>query len=878
MPVLYLFLIFLSFVFFRVFRLFQSVVESDSEDDVDSFVRKTMHPSCPAESTLFKKRRRYITWNSKPAIMVADLLKSKAVALKSREEFNMLERDEERWAECFEISRHKLNSSLTSCQDKNNRLRSEAKHLYELVLQECGPGLSVRKRRASQMRDILEELDDRQMQLETSIEEYEGIALAASANGVSRSENEASHEDLAEYVPVVHPIVHMTLDELDYPYDVVHYSNMSNGDSSKRNERNATAQDDTNGQTVKSSQVQIKERKERARNNKKRSASNDDDKIDLNEQDEEEDSDGTGFEANGRSGSVTEFCAMFAAVDGTVRLGEASLADLDPFFSDDEGEDGPAVAAVPFKGTSKSASGSAGAKATSATLKALTASQKAATLKAASTWDSSAEYQRECKLAEAFTMPKEKVKENGEIHWAQCVADASQCADLVRSSASKNQLVVPRTRLARGAGSSAVNLSAFAISRTPRGVPLIISPLSQYEDRYLGAVCGSLKDPSTSESSSSRSMTATPPPADPSPIAASKGSAEKKAIISAPSSASASRDEALRLEKQDAVAVHVSVHLPSSLIAAEDAALERCRLQSLAAAAENKIKRLRASNIEWCRQAVETGQSLTRSNGLFSQAQRDDLTEYKIIRRELLTYGIVTAKDTDPPLSPVGEYAPIVPHHVVGKGRGGGGPVNRKGVRSIRGLNFAAANAAMLGPSPTFPVEGVKGVACETANRAMLFSGSQLEPQWSYPIDPVSDPNLITFVDPNVTEEYVTYAEDGEEDDVDGDITGGQELLIGSKGKGKKGGKGGKGTVRTKVDEDGEMSESPIPEDSEDLGFLDSQSQGNNDSPMNSGAARKRGAGGKPVPMGALTNEAPVPANKRRGNASASSSAPNRRR
>jgi hypothetical protein len=38
-------------------------------------------------------------------------------------------------------------------------------------------GLS-RKRRASQMKDILEELDDRQYQLENSQEEYEKLALS----------------------------------------------------------------------------------------------------------------------------------------------------------------------------------------------------------------------------------------------------------------------------------------------------------------------------------------------------------------------------------------------------------------------------------------------------------------------------------------------------------------------------------------------------------------------------------------------------------------------------------------------------------------------------------------------------------------------------
>jgi hypothetical protein len=48
-----------------------------------------------------------------------------------------------------------------------------------------------------------------------------------------------------------------------------------------------------------------------------------------------------------------------------------------------------------------------------------------------------------------------------------------------------------------------------------------------------------------------------------------------------------------------------------------------------------------------------------KSKALFAQAIRDDLSEARMIRRELLHYGIVTAKDTDPPLSPVGDYVPL---------------------------------------------------------------------------------------------------------------------------------------------------------------------------------------------------------------------------
>ena len=95
-----------------------------------------------------------------------------------------------------------------------------------------------------------------------------------------------------------------------------------------------------------------------------------------------------------------------------------------------------------------------------------------------------------------------------------------------------------------------------------------------------------------------------------------------------------------------------------ALQVAEAEVLERCRLQSLAAAAANKIRRLRAANDDWSRQAHDVQATLQRCTSLFAQAAQEDVVERKTIRRDLLTYGIVTAKDTDPPLSPVARYPP----------------------------------------------------------------------------------------------------------------------------------------------------------------------------------------------------------------------------
>ena len=856
--------------------LTQSVIESDSEDDGDSFVRKSMHPPCPAESTVYKKRRRYITWNSKPAIMASDLQKCKAVAAKSREEFSSLERDEERWAECFEMARHRLNASLASCQEKNNRLRLEAKHLYELVVLECGPGLSSRKRRASQMRDILEELHDRQTQLQGNIDEYREVV--GGCEDVAKVDNASNGSCAVRCVPVIN----MTIDELDYPEDAMIWKGpATNAFDAKKKVA------PTENSIVPVPKVSgMQSRRDLGAKNIPRSRAaaieGEEDRNGDMDQDDGDDSDGVG----GGAGMVAEFCAMFAAVDGCVRLGEASLADLDPFFSDDEAEDGVLVA------TKGGVKGSGLAKASSASAKA-TAVQRAATLKAASTWDSYAEYQKECKLAEPFAVPRDKKQGGWEMHWAQCVADASQCPDLLKSGSAVGQVAVPRTRLARGIGSGAVTLSAFAISRTPRGVPLIISPLSQFEDRYLGAVCGSLTGtgvgvgaaftvsptatavvsaavPAVSQTAASEAVAnsgvgSTTPAAVPSPVAGSKVSSDKKAVNTF-SAASTCKEEAARCERQDAVAVHVDVMLPASLIAAEDAALERCRLQSLAAAAENKIKRLRASNIEWCRQASETSQSLQRSKALFSQAHREDLMESKMIRRELIARGIITAKDTDPPLSPVGEYLPAVPLHAVGKGKGGGGPVNRKGVRSIRGLNFAVANAAMQSSSPTPPpfISQFSGSAKPLVTVLTAEVMARL-------LEGVADDEGGSLVD-----DVSVVDQEDMEGEGEGDANGLTSSQDPSHAKGKEKAKTravkSKTVVKGKEEEVEVQLDSPANEE-EEASAIDSQSN-LGDSPMNNGSKKR----GKTVPVGGAVLEGTTAittaaAAKRRGNAAANSAA-----
>ena len=62
--------------------------------------------------------------------------------------------------------------------EHNHRLAVEAKQLYGMIVAECGPVISTRKRRAAQMRDVLEHMDHRQDILDHHLEEYMALALS----------------------------------------------------------------------------------------------------------------------------------------------------------------------------------------------------------------------------------------------------------------------------------------------------------------------------------------------------------------------------------------------------------------------------------------------------------------------------------------------------------------------------------------------------------------------------------------------------------------------------------------------------------------------------------------------------------------------------
>lgn len=115
------------------------------------------------------------------------------------------------------------------------------------------------------------------------------------------------------------------------------------------------------------------------------------------------------------------------------------------------------------------------------------------------------------------------------------------------------------------------------------------------------------------------------------------------------------------------------VTLPSSMFVAEDAVLERCKLQSAAASAQSKIRKLRHISIEWKKQLIDGQLALSRTEKTYQQAAQDDYQEAKRIRKELLNLGIASAGTDELPMSPIAETSGWGFANGNGFGRGGRG-------------------------------------------------------------------------------------------------------------------------------------------------------------------------------------------------------------
>ena len=157
-----------------------------------------------------------------------------------------------------------------------------------------------------------------------------------------------------------------------------------------------------------------------------------------------------------------------------------------------------------------------------------------------------------------------------------------------------------QTRKKKQQRTDTISLSSFARSRTEVELPLIISPLSCLEDRYMGTL---------------RYGTIFTPPISTATTAAPFSNPEKE--------------------------FYIQSVIPQHIRQAENDVIARCAMQSCAAAAGQKMKKLQAFVQELTKQVAEGQVALQKSTWAFQVASNEDLNERNKMKTTLIANGFL---------------------------------------------------------------------------------------------------------------------------------------------------------------------------------------------------------------------------------------------
>lgn len=616
-----------------------------------------MRPHCAAESTLLKKKRRLLNWINNPeqAEKEADFWRSNVT--KSRDAFAQFESDREAWLEGFEEARRMLSGALKGSIDANKHLREEGVVLHTLCEQECG--YSLRKKRNFHTKDIVDEVVERQGAYESAIQEYLGITHELHAKGTAGAAGI--------------PVAYLSLDEVHYPEDDVYIVNKNRARKAADSKLAVTNQDketamDVDVKAEPSVKVEaggdaevVEEAVEQ------RQCISDiplpyfcsESKLVIPADVAEPSAQSAnapaatvpaGASRKGRSSSIGSLKDLPV---GSAPLGVVKTERSTSGGTSSEGvTDTDATTTHPSSATSASQrSWSPSADAASAAhkvpddlslLELLLSVQESVRLNELSLTDVEFMFQ------DRTTCPDDKTIISAILGGAKPESDGpAVSAKASRSSRDANQegltaeeqkalaspyLALSRakeqdwssycdqlfeglnaqgiiTRKGKKRGPEYMQVTVDLRLRTQRGVSLLYSPLSQYEDRLLGAT-------------------------------------DQETIY-----------KAVVKQSTGDVTYHSTTQLPPHLRKAEDDALARCKLQSAAAVADLSIRKLRASLKEIAKFTQEAQSSLQRSESLHEMATVEEGLELRRMYKELVHYGLVKAGLDDPPMSPLSSNA-----------------------------------------------------------------------------------------------------------------------------------------------------------------------------------------------------------------------------
>mmetsp|Transcript_38922 Transcript_38922/g.67354 ORF Transcript_38922/g.67354 Transcript_38922/m.67354 type:complete len:818 (-) Transcript_38922:66-2519(-) len=632
--------------------------ERNYAEEMDGCVSRSMRPHCAAESTLLKKKRRLLTWINNPDQADKEVEFWRANVTKSNEALAQFETDRDAWLEGFAEARRMLSGALKSGLEANKRLREEGAVLLNLCEQECG--YSLRKKRNFQAKDIVEELLERQSAYESAIQEYLGISHDLHAKGGAAAANTA--------------VAYLSLEEVHYAEDdayIVKKSHASKPTDSTTN-TNSVEQEDKMDVVVKEevlAKVKVEaDAAEVALESEQRECMSDiplpyfcsETKsvipVETVEQAQAVAPDAAPAVRKGRSSSIGSLKDLPSTVikteratsggtgstgsDGTaetdatthpssmttntsmrsfsptvdsvnptrkaddlsmlelllgvqesVRLNELSLTDVEFMFQD-------RTTCPDDKVIIDSILGVNATEATEVTKTKTVESKNSKSSRSATSHQEGFATDEQKVLAAPYLA----LNRTHEQDWS------SYCDKLFDGL--NSQGIITRKGKKRGPEYTQVSLDLRL--RTQRGVSLLYSPLSQYEDRMLGTSdVDTIYVPHTNQSTGE-------------------------------------------------VIYHSSTQLPPYLHAAEEDALVRCKLQSAAAIADLNLRKLRASLKEVAKFTQEAHSALARSESLHEMATVEEGLELRKMYKELVHYGLVKAALEDPPMSPLSSNAAAV--------------------------------------------------------------------------------------------------------------------------------------------------------------------------------------------------------------------------
>jgi len=658
--------------------------ETDSDDEIEQAVPVTLHPPCSSEGTAYKKLSRLTGWTKDSGIKYRDLQQAHSAVRTLRRELGRVQSEENKWLNCFEMGRSQLSASLTRNREFNARLSREMKHLYALALAECGP--STRKRRNLCMRDCLEELHERQVVLNLRIAEYDRLANDALT---AVAEKEGKTVDAAYALAKSIPMTRMTLTEdrlLDYPYDAEMFAKqLYTSQSSKGGDaaaRNAAVVAAAAADAAKAFRESVEEQKsEESLAQQQQSAEQRDLVASVEIQRgatlpavegaagaanaagraaaaaaaaEEEEKDKSARisrskveaskakevpvvpEREEEAGAATqshpgrELISLFNSVEEAITFGRANLGDVDVFFGDDFSNADEKIrntaARAGFAGLSSPKSPRSGS-IVDDTIRDLGSGDASAAMITAI-----------CEVSGTLVPDADKAAVLvAPLNALQTEADWTKHLDTLVNTVDGRGDNTRRKRRVQ----TTVHLQTFSYPRTPRGVPLLVSPLSQFEDRFLGAVYGG-------------------------PTGTSSFTGNIRA-------------------KDNAKLPYANSLLPVELEREENRVILHCSLQSAAASYETKIRRLRNSLQEAKKQIETSEMSSMRAEQVYVHTLLEDTIECKRIRRELQAFGIGShpahSRDAVTPMSPLAETSGWNSQSNNGRiGNGVVGPVGGRGL------------------------------------------------------------------------------------------------------------------------------------------------------------------------------------------------------